>query len=171
MTTEAGVAVAPGAAGWVRLGILVLAALRLWGALSNLAVFANLSEYDNSLAQWMIFANTALAPFLAGAAVYYAARHRLANAIVALAGMAIAELLLVNVPSLLNHGPDNFGSGPYAVFVFVRAMVLPALCFVAVWLARQNRQLTLAAVLASLPVIADIIGVVTFAIGVMIYGF
>jgi len=171
MTTETGVAAAPEAARWVRLGILVLAAIRLWGAISGLAVFANLSEYGNSLAQWMIFANIAVAPILAGAAVYYAAKHRLANAIVALAGMAIAELLLVNVPTLFNHGPDNFGTGPLAAFVFARAMVLPALCFVAVWLARQNRHLTLAAVLAGLPVVADIIGVVAFTIGVMIYGF
>lgn len=170
-TVVAGTAAASSPPRWVRNGLLVLAIIELWGALSNLAVFANLSDYDSSLAQWMIFANVALAPVLAGAAVYLAAKRRLGPAIIALAAMAIADLLLVNVPSLFVHGPGDFGSGPYATLVFARLMVLPLLSIVAVGLAWKNRQLTLAAVLASLPTLADIVGVVAFAIGVMIYGF
>lgn len=167
MTIEANATAAPAVARWLRTAILAVALIELLSSLSNLAAFANLSE-DKSPSHWLIFVDVALQPVLALVASYHALTGKLRIAILALAAMAIIELLLKNIPLM---GPGGFGDSLYGLLLFVQTYVLPVLCVVALWLAWQNRRLELAGVLAVLPTLAGILGVVVFGIGVAIYGF
>jgi hypothetical protein len=145
-----------------------VALVELLNAVSDLAVFANLPEEDKSPAHWLIFADVALQPILAFIAAYSALTGKLRIAIMALAAMAIVELLLRNIPLM---GPTGLDASPYGLVLFVQIYVLPALCVVALWLAWANRRLALAGLLAMLPTLAGILAVIAFGVGVAMFGF
>jgi hypothetical protein len=62
----------------------------------------------------------------------------------------------------------NLGNNLY---LFAQTVLIPIVAVVSFELARRNQRLWLALVLASLSTVANIGGVIAFAIGVMIYGF
>jgi len=132
---------APQAARWLRTAVLAVAIIELLGSLSDLAVIANLPEEDRSPAHWLVFADVALQPLLALVAAYHAFAGKLRIAIMALAAMAVIELLLRNIPLM---GPGGLEDSAYGLVLFVQTYVLPVLCVVALWLAWQNRRLELA---------------------------
>ncbi len=168
MTIEADATAAPPVAKWLRPGLIAVAAIELLNSVSDLAVFATLPEEDRSPAHWLIFADVALQPILALVAAYAALTGRLRIAIMALASMAIVELFLRNIPLM---GPSGLDASPYGLVLFVQIYLLPALCVIAIWLAWQNRRLALAGLLAMLPTLAGILGVIAFGVGVAMFGF
>jgi len=168
MTIEADAAAAPPVAKWLRAGLIAVALLELLGSLSDLAAFASLPAEDRAPAHWLIMIDVVLQPILASVAAYCALKGKLRIAIMALASMAIVELLLRNIPLM---GPTGLDASPYGLVLFVQIYLLPALCVIALWLAWANRRLELAGVLAMLPTLSGILGVLAFGVGVAIYGF
>lgn len=90
----------------------------------------------------------------------------------ALAIIAIASVSLLSWVSYLPSVVIHWGSGElWNVEAAVMLVVLPALALMAVIMASRGRRLVLAAILATLPTIVNILAVIAFAIGVAIYGF
>jgi len=161
----------PRAVRWVHALVVAVAAVEVIGGVNDLSVFSDLSSYGRSPGQVAIFVNVALRPLLAAAALALALVGRLRAAIIALAGLAVAGLLLDGIPSLVTDGFGDFLGSVPGLVNFGHAIVLPALCVVAVVLAWQNRRLALAGVLACLPTLAWMADIGTFIAAVLIYGF
>ena len=90
--------------------------------------------------------------------------------------MAMAAIVIVtwftdHLPSMFIHGPEFLSGGLSGFYLFVQMVVFPLLAVVAFALARRNERLWLALILASLSTLANIAGVIAFAIGVGRYGF
>jgi hypothetical protein len=168
MTIEANAAAAPPVAKWLRPALIAVALLEVVDGVLGLVAFANLPAEDRSPAHWLVFINVALHPILAAIAAYAALTRKLPIAIMALAAMAIVELFFKNIPLI---GPSGLDVSPVGVVLFVQIYLLPALCLIALWLASQNRRLQLAGVLAMLPSLMSLLGVIVFGVAVAIYGF
>lgn len=170
MSTESITVSPPGSK--LRVAVIILAIIETLGTLSNLTVFGNLSEYkDGGLAQWLLIAGIAIYPILAVAALYLAIKGDVRRAIMAIAGIVIATWLFDHLPSMFVHGLEFVTGGVGGLYLFAQMIVFPLLAVVAFVLARRNERLVLAAVLASLSTVANILGVIAFGIGVAIYGF
>jgi hypothetical protein len=69
------------------------------------------------------------------------------------------------------HGLEFLTGGINGLYLFAQMVVFPLLAVVAFVLARRNERLWLALLFASLSTLANIAGVIAFAIGVGLYGF
>lgn len=154
---------------WVRALLFAAALVETIGGLTGLTLFSDFHEYESTAAQWAIFANLAIAPVFAIPALYFIAEGNLRYGILALAAVAMAALALDTLPTIFVQGMASFGEGVMPFYLFVRMLVLPALCVWAAWLAWRNERLMLAGILVSLPSIASIVDLLAFAAGLVVY--
>jgi hypothetical protein len=156
----------------LRLILIVVAIGKVVSSLSNLVV---LLDDDPGVpgTSWgglVISAAIALGPFLAAAALIFAIRGPITRAIIAIAALALLDWLSY-VPSVVKFWSEFPGPGFVGLHGIVQMVVLPILVVTAICLAWRGERIGLAAALALLPTVLNILGVVAFGIGVAIYGF
>ncbi len=120
-------------------------------------------------AQWLTSVDLVLAVPITLAALCFAVTRRLRYAIAAIA-IRILVTWLSDLPSFWLHGIEwslSYGG----IIVAGYDIGAPLTALVAIYLARRNERLGLATLLVALPTIFTLLGVLAFAIGVMIYGF
>ncbi len=158
---------------WLRIALLVVAALVTSNALSALIVFFDPPEVlpRFRLVQWLLYAKIAIVPLLALTALVFAGLHRLRHAIVALAAILLLTFTLDDMPSVLLHGAELNAAGLSGLYALMQCVVFPLLAIGAIVLVVRNEHLALACVLVSLPTILGMLAVVAFGIAVSIYGF
>ncbi|HVX98309.1 MAG TPA: hypothetical protein VHA55_00795 [Pseudorhodoplanes sp.] len=158
--------------GATRIGLIVIAAIESFGALSNFGAVFNAFEDGSpllSLARIMTDVNLTLAVPLTLVALYFAAAGRLAHAIAALAARMLVTWI-ADLPSVAIHGLEwSLSYGGITVNGY--RFLAPLVALTALWLARRNERLGVATLLVALPSVFTWLGVLIFAIGVMIYGF
>ncbi len=172
MTTESTTA-SPAPHRWLRLALVVVAALELLDALTSMHNIFTDYHHETALlrfAQALTSVQLALAPFITAAAFLLALRGRLRGAILALAALALMVWLLDDVSTIAIHGFE-FSADFGGMVVFAHHFVFPAAAIAGAALAWKNRRLALAGLLVSLPTIVKWLGVALFAIAVMMYGF
>jgi hypothetical protein len=172
MTLPADTTATPPPRTWLRVGLIVLAAIE---TLSALADFSGIFYDYNHTTALLIFAQgvtktrLAIAPLIAGAALVFASIGRLRHAIVALAALVLV-VWLTELPSIAIHGLELSG-GFVGLHLIAQRFIYPVIAVAAIVLAVRNQRLALAGALVSLPRIVAWLGVLAFGIGVMIYGF
>ena len=156
----------------LRIAVIILAVMQALGSLSSLSVFGNLSEYvNNGFSQWLLLAGLAIFPVLAVASLFFAIKGDVRRAIMAIAAIVMATFMTDYLPSMFIHGLELRGGAATSLHLFAQTIVFPLLAVVAFVLARRNEKLVLAAVLASLTMVSNILSVIAFGIVVAIYGF
>lgn len=163
---------APSAPRWLRILLITVAALDTLVALSSVpAIFYDYGEQTPLIAaaQTLNKAQIAVAPVLAGAALWFAIRHDLRHAIIALA-TAMVVAWITELPSIAIHGLELSADLP-GVFLFARRLIYPVLAIAAIVLAAKNRRLPLAGVFVSVPTVLGIVSTLLLAGAVMIWGF
>ena len=157
---------------WLRIWLVVIAAIETAGALSDLpAVFY---EYDHTtplliFAQALASAKLVLAVVIAGAALAFAIVGRVRHAIIALAVLLLIAWLS-DLPSVFIHGLELSGD-IMGLQLFVLRFIYPVVAVATLVLAIRNVHLVLAGVLVSVPTVIAVAGIIAFAISVSIYGF
>ncbi len=163
---------APSAPRWLRVLLIAVALLDTLVALSSVpAIFYDYGDQTPlvAAAQTLNKAQLAIAPFLAGAALWFAIRHELRHAIVALAA-AMVVAWITELPSIAIHGMELSADLP-GMFLFARRAIYPVLAVGAIVLAVKNRRLGLAGIFVSVPTVLGIANTLMFAGAVMIWGF
>ena len=160
------------APGWVRGLLIGVAMLESLSAIKDFPILFSVPEqfFGQGLGGWIIAAKLVLTPFVALAALIFAASGLVWQAIFALAGV-IFLIWMSYMPSVVLHGLDFAGSLPVALQGLFQIILVPLFVAVIVVLAMRKERLGLATVLATLPTIVGWLGVIAFAIGVSIYGF
>jgi hypothetical protein len=157
----------------LRIGLMVLSAFVLLGALGDVPLILWDYGHDTALlkfAQALTSVNTALAPLISAAALWFAFKGRLHHAIVALAVLMLAAWAS-DLPSIAIHGLELSGGLSSIAAVFLTRFVYPLLAVAAIVLAVKDRRLTLAGLLVALPTVITGLSVIAFAIGVARHGF
>jgi len=156
----------------IRIALIVIAAIESLGALRDIpAIFYDFNPTTplEKFAQGLGSVDHALALPLALAALYFAFAWRLRLAIAAIA-IRILVTWLCDLPSIAIHGLEwslTFGGIEVAGY----QLGAPLIGLAALYLARRNERLGLATILVALPTIFFWLGVLAFAISVMIHGF
>jgi hypothetical protein len=156
----------------IRIALIIIAAIESLGALRDLpAIFYDFNPTTpiGKFAQALTSVDQVLAVPLTLAALYFACARRLRLAIGALA-IRILVTWLCDLPSIAIHGLEwslTFGGLEVAVY----QLGAPLIALVALYLARRNERLGLATLLVALPTIFFWLGVLAFAVSVMIKGF
>lgn len=163
----------PARHGWLRTGLVLVAAYQLIDGLSNAPlIFADYHHATAYLrfAQALVSVKLALNPPVAAAALLFAVTGRLRQAILALAAFILLGFLLDDLWSFPIHGLEL--SLDYGGFVvFVHHFVFPAVALAGATLALKDRRLGLAGLLVCFPTLFDLAGILAFAVGIMLYGF
>lgn len=157
---------------WLEVILIVATALQLMEGLSGIAgLFAETGDTSPAGANDVaLVAMVAIKFALAAIALAALIRKRFRGAILAMAAM-IAAAWLGDMPSVVRHGLDLRGSLVVNAEMIFRVFICPVLAVMAAILALKNERIALAGILVCVPVAMSIIGVIAFAIGVMIYGF
>ena len=172
MTTIASTA-APQSHRWLRLGLVLIAALEFLDALSGVQNIFTDYHHDTALlrfAQALTSVRLALAPLIAGAALVFAALGNIRRAILAIAALVLVTWLLEDLPDIAVHGL-RFSLDYGGVEIVIHYFIFPAAAIAAAALALKDQKLPLATLLVCLPSLFDWIGVVIFMITIMNYGF
>lgn len=156
---------------WLRVMVLVVAALELLGGLRDFPILlGDTSQIPGpGVGGFIIKAKIALQPVVAALAVIFAIAGRLRYALIAL-GVVILLTWANYMPSVFLHGLDA-GDGLGGVWTLFQIVLAPLIAATIIALAIRDQHLTLAAALAVLPTLVGVLGVLAFAIGVGIYGF
>lgn len=172
MTDLPAPALAPASAGRLRLVLILLAVLETLGIFSTVAVLSgDLSDVPGrSFGGALVLLELVLTPVFAVAALIFAIRGNLRFAIVAIAGIAFL-VALSYLPSAVLHGLHQDGSGLHGLHATAKLTLFPLLALAAIALALRNERLGLATALASVPMIAGVLGFVAFGLGVGLHGF
>ena len=163
---------APSRHGRIRIALIVIAAIESIGALLNIpAIFYDFNPATplGKFAQALGSVDYVLAVPLTLAALYFGFASRLRLAIAAIA-IRILVTWLCDLPSIGIHGIEwslTFGGIQVAGY----QIGAPLIALAALYLARRNERLGVATLLVALPTIFFWLGVLAFAISVMIYGF
>jgi len=158
---------------WLRLLLILVAALEFLDALSSLQNIFTDYHHDTALlrfAQALTSIQLALSPLLAGAALIFAALGNIRYAVLALAVLTLVGWLFISLPSIAIHGIKlslEFGDLEGLFYYFV----VPVVAAAAALLALKDKRLALATLLACVPALAKWIALVAFIIAIMIYGF
>ena len=156
----------------IRIALIVIAAIESLGALRDIpAIFYDFNPTTplEKFAQTLGNVDHVLALPLALAALYFAVASRLRLAIAAIA-IRVLMTWLCDLPSIALHGLEwslTFGGIEVAGY----QIGAPLIALAAVYLAWRNERLGLATLLVALPTILFWLGVIAFAISVMIHGF
>jgi hypothetical protein len=156
----------------IRVALIVIAAIETLGALRDIpAIFYDFNPTTplGKFAQTLGSVDHVLAVPLTLAALYFAVARRLRLAIAAIA-IRILVTWLCDLPSIAIHGIEwslTFGGIEVAGY----QIGAPLIALAALYLARRNERLGLATLLVALPTIFFWLGVLAFAISVMIHGF
>lgn len=172
MTTIASTA-APQPHRWLRLGLVLIAALEFLDALSGMQNIFTDYHHDTALlrfAQTLTSIRLALAPFIAGAALAFAALGNIRRAILAMAALVFLTWFLEGLPEVAINGL-NFSLDYGGVDTVFHYFIFPAAALAAASLALRDQRLALATLLVCLPSVFDWLGVLIFIIGIMNHGF
>jgi hypothetical protein len=156
----------------IRIALIIIAAIESIGALRDIpAIFYDFNPTTplEKFAQALGSVDHVLALPLALAALYFACAWRLRLAISAIA-IRVLVTWLCDLPSIAIHGIEwslTFGGIEVAGY----QIGSPLIALAALYLARRNERLGLATLLVALPTIFFWLGVLAFAISVMIHGF
>lgn len=154
----------------LRIVLILVAVIELFDAFSSVPIlFGDMSEIPGSgFGGFLVKARIATHPLLALAALILAAMGHVRYAIIALAAVVIMTWLNF-MPSVVRHGLEFKGTGAFETPIRMIAFPLMAACAVAY--AARNERLRHAAALVTIPTVLQWLGVLAFAVGVMIYGF
>lgn len=154
----------------LRIVLILVAVIELFDAFSSVPIlFGDMSEIPGpGFGGFLVKARIATHPLLALAALILAAMGHVRHAIIALAAVVIMTWLNF-MPSVVRHGLEFKGTGAFETPIRMIAFPLMAACAIAY--AARNERLRLAAALVTIPTVLQWLGVLAFAIGVMIYGF
>ncbi len=119
---------------------------------------------------WAVTSELALTLPFALAALLFLRRHDFRRAVPFIAGIGLLRWISL-LPSLVNHPADFPGAGFYGLVLVAQVMVFPLLMLMAMALCWKNERLPLAGLIATVPTIANWLGVAAFAVSVAIYGF
>jgi hypothetical protein len=158
---------------WVWIVLLLAGAFELWDALTSVPLlFGNLSEIPGpGLGGALMTAKIALRPVFAAGVILASLLAATRTAIVLMAAIAVIGFV-AEMPSLAQHGLElGRGSWSYDLFNIALQVAAPLGAMVAMALAIRDRGLGIAVLLSVMPMLLNILGVVVFTIGVMIYGF
>jgi hypothetical protein len=151
---------------------MVIAAIESIGALWDIpGIFEDFNQTTPLLkfAQTLGSVDHVLAVPLALAALYFAVAGRLRLAIAAIA-LRILVTWLCDLPSIAIHGIE-WSPTLGGIEVAGYQIGAPLIALAALYLAQRNERLGLATFLVALPTIVFWLGVLAFAISVMIHGF
>jgi hypothetical protein len=175
MTVAADSTAAPSHHYWLRIGLMVVAALELMDALASLTTISLDSHAATALlrlVQTLLNVKLALAPLAAAAALVFAVLGWLRPAVLALAAFAFMGWALDDVWSIVIHGfgfrPDQYYG---SVDAFAHEVLFPLGALLGAGLALHGRHLAWAGFFASLPPLFNWTGVLLFAASVMMHGF
>lgn len=171
--TTADIATAAPSHRWLRVFLVLIAALEFLDALTGVQNIFTDYHHDTAMlrfAQALMSVKLALSPLLAGAALIFAALGNIRRAILAFVILTLVAWVLDGLPSIAINGlrlkPD-FG----ALEEFVLYFFAPATAVAAGLLVLKDKRLSLAGFLACLPALFKWIAGVIFLISIMIYGF
>lgn len=119
---------------------------------------------------WAVTSELALSFPFALAALFFLRTHDLRRAIPFIAGIGLVRWISL-LPSLVNHPADFPGAEIHGLVVVAQVMVFPLLMLMAIALCWKNERLPLAGLIATVPTIANWLGVTAFAVSVATYGF
>ncbi len=154
----------------LRMVLIILAAVELFDGLSSvLILFGDMSHIGSGLGGGLIKARLAAHPVLAAAAIAFAAMGRVRHAIIAL-GTVIIMSWLSDMPSIVLHGLGLKGAFSI-VETTAKIIAFPLIAACAIAYAAHNEHLGRATLLVAIPTLFNVVMVIGFAIGVMIYGF
>lgn len=150
--------------------LILVAAIEAFDGLSHAPIlFGDMSDIPGpSVGGGIIKLYLASHPLLALAALAFATVGKLRYAIMTLGALALMSWLN-DMPSVVRHGLDFDGVSAFQTPIQLVAFPLMGACAIA--LAARNRQLGLAAALASIPTLFGVLGVIAFGISVALYGF
>jgi len=115
---------------------------------------------------WAVTSELALTLPFALIALFFLVKSDIRRAIPFVAGIGLLGWISM-LPSLADFPGKDF----FAIYQVFRTMVLPLLMLMAIALCWKNERLTLAGLIAGIPSVLELLGIVIFAIGVAIYGF
>ena len=156
-----------------RMLLIAAAALEFLGGVRDFPIlFGNLSESPGpGLGGALIIAKIALQPILGLAALVCAWTGRLRESLMAMAAIILVTWLSF-LPSIALHGLDFKGKDAFiSLHMILQVVLAPFLTAAVAAMAIRNRITPTAILLAILPTIAGVLGVVVFAVSVAIYGF
>ncbi len=165
---------------WPRLLLLIAAVIEFLGGLGALPIlFGDLNEVPGpGLGGQIILAGIVLQPLLALAALFFTTRGKIPYALVAMAFIILMAWLSF-VPSIRLHGLDlsgnlqevTLGSAMVTAGLFFQLIIAPIIALAIAGLLLTGKHITLATLLAVLPTLIRVVGIVAFGISVAIYGF
>jgi hypothetical protein len=154
----------------LRGALVILAAIEAWIGFSDMpTLFGDMSHIGSGLGGGLVKAHLAAHPVLAIAALVFAAMGRVRHAIIAL-GTIIIMAWLNDMPSVVSHGLEFKGAFG-AVETTARIIAFPLIAACAIAYAAHDEHLGRATLMVAIPTLFNIVMVVGFAVGVMIYGF
>lgn len=133
------------------------------------ALFGDMSHLGSGIGAGLIKAHLAAHPVLAIAAIVFAAIGQVRHAIIAL-GTIIIMTWLNDMPSVVAHGFE-FRSAFSSVETVARIIAFPLIAACAIAYAAHDEHLGRATFLVAVPTLFNVVLLVGFAVGVMVYGF
>lgn len=150
--------------------LIVLALIEAWFGISDAPVLlGDTSHIGSGIGSGLVKAHLAAHPVLAVAAIAFASLGYVRHAIIAL-GTIIIMTWLSDMPSVIAHGLE-FKSAFSAVETTAKVIAFPLIAACAIAYAAHNEHLGRATFLVAVPTLFNVVLIVGFAIGVMIYGF
>jgi hypothetical protein len=158
---------------WLRLGLIVVAGLELMDGLTSLTNMSTALHPAGGLppyAETLLAAKLWLAPLASALALLFATVGRLRPAVLALAAFAFMGWALADVWLVVIHGfgyrPDYYYG---RVDAFTHQVLFPLGALIGAGLALKSRHLAWAGLAASLPPLFNWLGVILFAISVVLH--
>ncbi|WP_046827031.1 hypothetical protein [Afipia massiliensis] len=150
--------------------LIILALVEAWfGFFDAPVLFGDMSHIGSGIGSGLVKAHLAAHPVLAVAAIAFASLGYVRHAIIAL-GTIIIMSWLSDMPSVVAHGLE-FKSAFSAVETIAKVIAFPLIAACAIAYAAHNEHLGRATFLVAVPTLFNVVLIVGFAIGVMIYGF
>ncbi|MDZ4369364.1 MAG: hypothetical protein U0987_20440 [Afipia sp.] len=154
----------------LRTVLIVMAVIEMFHSMSDAPVlFGDMSHIGSGIGSGLVKAHLAAHPVLAIAAIAFASLGYVRHAIIAL-GTIIIMTWLSDMPSVVAHGLE-FKSAFSAVETIAKVIAFPLIAACAIAYAAHNEHLGRATFLVAVPTLFNVVLIVGFAIGVMIYGF
>lgn len=154
----------------LRTVLIVMAVIEMFHSMSDAPVlFGDMSHIGSGIGSGLVKAHLAAHPVLAIAAIAFASLGYVRHAIIAL-GTIIIMTWLSDMPSVVAHGLE-FKSAFSAMETIAKVIAFPLIAACAIAYAAHNEHLGRATFLVAVPTLFNVVMIVGFAIGVMIYGF